>query len=178
MRPRTQAGFSLIEVLIASAIFLIIALGVLPLFAQAIRNNLSGRDATDVSNLGKSGVEELLKVPYENLTVPVGATWGCTAEYRILGGTSWTATTAPTPPTPCTTDNVTVASGDALWIRTIQVRQFSLEDLQKTGTANPLPGGAAAGLVHLKEIAVEVRNASANPLSSGKTLTLRMLRAV
>ena len=176
-----QRGFSVVEVLIAAAIFLIIALGILPLFAQAIRNNLSGRDATDVSNLSKSRVEELLQVPFDNatLTVPVGKQWGCTAEYWSLSAKTWKPTTAPAPPTACATANVSAVSGDpALWVRTIQVRQFSLGDLQSTGTVNPQAGGAPAGNVHLKEIVVEVRSGDKNPLSSGKTLTLRMLRAV
>lgn len=179
MRTKTARGFSLVEVLIAAAIFLIVALGVLPLFATAIRNNLSGKDATDVSNLNKSQVEALLQVPYDTLVVPVGQTWGCTAEYWSLSGKKWKTATAPAPPTPCTTANVNAVSGDpALWIRTTQVRQFALGDLQSTGAANPLPGGAPAGSVHLKEIVVEVRSMDKNPLSSGKTLTLRMLRAV
>jgi len=179
MRSKTARGFSLVEVLIASAIFLIIALGVLPLFAQAIRNNLSGKDATDVSNLNRSQVETLLQVPYNNLTVPVGQTWGCFAEYWSLSGKKWKTTTAPAPPTPCTTANVSPVAGDpALWIRTTQIRQFSLGDVQNTGMANPQPGGAPAGNVHLKEIVVEVRSGDQNTLSSGKTLTLRMLRAV
>jgi len=179
MRSKTVRGFSLVEVLIASAIFLIIALGVLPIFAQAIRNNLSGKDATDVSNLNKSQVEALLQVPYDTLVVPVGQTWGCTAQYWSLSGKQWKTTTAPSPPTPCTAANVAAVAGDpALWVRTTQIRQFSLGDLQSTGTVNPLLGGAPAGSVQLKEIVVEVRSGDKNPLSSGKTLTLRMLRAV
>lgn len=182
MRSKTARGFSLIEVLIAAVIFLIIALGVLPLFATAIRSNLSGRDATDVSNLGKSQVEELLQVPFDSarLTVPAGQAWGCTAEYWSMVQKQWKPLPAPT--TQCVTANVALgnvaANDSALWIRTTQVRQFALGDMQSTGTVNPLSGGAPAGSVHLKEIVVEVRSGDKNPLSSGKTLTLRMLRAV
>jgi prepilin-type N-terminal cleavage/methylation domain-containing protein len=167
MRSRTQRGFSVIEVLIAAAIFLIIALGVLPLFTQAIRNNLSGRDATDVSNLGKSRVEELLQVPFDTLLVPAGLTEGKIDEYYSQREQKWKPGTPPAGNT-----------DPALWLRTIRIRQFTLGDLQSTGTTKPLPGEAPAGLVHLKEIVVEVRNTNLNPLSSGKTLTLRMLRAV
>jgi prepilin-type N-terminal cleavage/methylation domain-containing protein len=165
MRAKRQRGFSVIEVLIASAIFLIIALGVLPLFAQAIRNNLSGRDATDVSNLGKSRVEELLQVPYDTLQVPAGLTEAKTDEYYSQQDKTWKPGAPP-------------SDDPALWLRTTRIRQFTLGDLQKTGTAKPLLGGAPAGDVHIKEIVVEVRSANSNPLSSGKTLTLRMLRAV
>jgi prepilin-type N-terminal cleavage/methylation domain-containing protein len=176
-----QRGFSVIEVMIAAAIFLIVALGLLPLFAQSIRNNVSGRDATDISNLGKSRVEELLQVPFDSLQVPVGAEAACTAEYWSKLEQKWKAGTAPATAKTCLTKDVNVSglgADAAVWVRTTRIQQFSLNDLQKNGTTNPLPGGAAAGLVQLKEIVVEVRSRSLNPLGSEKVLTLRTLRAV
>lgn len=174
-----EHGFSVVEVMIAAAIFLFIALGILPLFTQAISNNMAGRDATDVSNLGKSRVEELMQIPYDALEVPIGQQWACTADYWSLVEKKWKPATAPTPPTECSTANVSgLAGATAVWVRTTQIRQFSLADVQKNGTANPLVGGSAAGLVQLKEIVVETRSLNANPLGSGKKLTLRMLRAI
>lgn len=163
---KAERGFSLIEVLIASAIFLIIALGVLPLFAQAIRSNLSGRDATDVSNLARSRVEELLQVPFETLIVPAGETQGVTKEYWSATTKAWVAGTPTT--------------GDAaVWTRTTTIRQFALRDLQDNGTADtPLPGGTPSGDVHFKEIVVEVRGIPRNPLAGGGAVTVRRLRAV
>jgi prepilin-type N-terminal cleavage/methylation domain-containing protein len=179
MKSMKERGFSVVEVLIAAAIFLIVALGILPIFAQAIRNNLSGRDATDVSNLAKSKVEEMLQIPFDSLVVPGTQPWACTAEYWSLPEKKWKPAIAPTAPTACTTSNVTGLNGNsALWVRTTQIQQFSLADIQNTGTATPLPGGTAAGLVQLKEIVVEVHSTNINPLGSGKILTLRMLRAV
>jgi prepilin-type N-terminal cleavage/methylation domain-containing protein len=162
---RQERGFSVVEVLIASAIFLIIAIGILPLFAQAIRNNMAGRDATDVSNLGKSREEELLKVPFDSLVVPAGQTVGVTEEYWSLSAKKWvTGTTTTT---------------DALWLRTTRIRQYSISDLLDNGVADtPLPGGTPAGQIHFKQIEVEVRSANQNLLGSGKSLTLRMLRAI
>lgn len=164
---RGERGFSLVEVLIASAIFLVIALGVLPLFAQAIRSNLSGRDATDVSNLSKSRVEELLQVPFDTLEVPAGLTEGVIKEHWSAATKEWKVGTAP-------------AAGDAaLWYRTTTIRQFTLSDLQDNGVADtPLPGGTAPGSVHFKEIVVEIRGVSRNPLSGGGAVTVRRLRAV
>lgn len=165
MEMRSQRGFSVIEVLIASAIFLVIAVGVLPLFVQSISNNMAGRDATDVSNVGKSHVEELLQVPFDTLTVPSGQTVGVTDEYWSRSAKTW-KTGTPT-------------VGDALWLRTTRVRQYGLSDLTTDGTANnPLPGGTAVGLIHFKEIEVEVRAARENLLGAGKSLTLRMYRAI
>ena len=164
---RRERGFSLVEVLIASGIFLIIALGVLPLFARAIRSNLSGRDATDVSNLSKSRIEELLQVPFDTLEVPAGQAEGVIQEHWSAATKTWMAGTTP-------------AAGDAaLWYRTTTIRQFALSDLQDNGVADtPLPGGTAPGSVHFKEIVVEIRGVSRNPLSGGGAVTVRRLRAV
>lgn len=160
-----QRGFSVVEVLIASAIFLIIAVGILPLFIQSIRNNMSGRDATDVSHLGKSRVEELLQVPYESLAIPAGQTELVTDEHWSQTAKAWQPGTSTSP--------------DALWLRTTRVRQFGLADLTDNGRADtPLTGGTPNGQVHFKEIVVEIRSANQNILGSGKALTLRMLRSV
>jgi Tfp pilus assembly protein PilV len=168
MKPATkrgECGFSVVEVLIAAAIFLIIAVGVLPLFIQSIRNNVAGRDATDISHVAKSRVEEMLQVPYNSLQIPAGSTESVVTDYWSRSAKAW-KTGTPSP-------------SDALWLRTTRVRQFALSDLTADGVANtPLDGGTPAGQVHFKEIVVELRSANANILSSGKTLTLRMLRAV
>jgi prepilin-type N-terminal cleavage/methylation domain-containing protein len=166
MRSQTQRGFSVIEVLIAAAIFLIVALGILPLFTQAIRNNLAGRDSTDVSNLGKSRVEELMQVPFDTLIVPVGQTVGQIPEYYSQHNQQWKAGAPP-------------SDDPALWLRTTRIRQYRLSDLLDDGVADtPLPGETPVSQINFKEIEVEVRSVSQNPLGSGKALTLRMLRAV
>ncbi|HEX6898788.1 MAG TPA: prepilin-type N-terminal cleavage/methylation domain-containing protein [Thermoanaerobaculia bacterium] len=168
MRPEIKTGergFSVVEVLIAAAIFLIIAVGVLPLFVQSIRNNVAGRDATDISHVAKSRVEEMLQVPYNSLQVPAGSTESVVEDY-------WSQTTK-------TWQTGTPTANDAVWLRTTRVRQFALSDLTSDGVANtPLDGGTPTGQVHFKEIVVEIRSANANILSTGKALTLRMLRAV
>jgi hypothetical protein len=125
---------------------------------------MAGRDATDVSNLGKSRVEELLKVPFDSLVVPVGQTVGVTEEYWSLSTKAWVAGTTTT--------------NDAVWLRTTRIRQYSISDLLDNGVADtPLPGGTPTGQIHFKQIEVEVRSANQNVLGSGKSLILRMLRA-
>ena len=47
--PRAAAGMSLIEALFASAILLVIAAGLLPLFIRSCFNNISGSDASQAS---------------------------------------------------------------------------------------------------------------------------------
>lgn len=159
---RPARGFSLIEVLIASAIFLVLALGILPLFTQAMRSNLSGRNSTDLSNFGKSRMEELLSVPFDTLAVPAGQTEGVTDEYWDSSTKTWKTGTP-------------IA---ALWYRTTKIRQFSLADLLDNGTADtPLPGGTPVEQVHFKEILIEVHGRPAGLLYGGPTLRLRRLRA-
>ncbi len=62
---RGEQGFSLVEVLIAAAIFLVVALGIVPLFAQAIVNNRSGADYTTATNLAKSELRAPVLAPHD-----------------------------------------------------------------------------------------------------------------
>ncbi|HYG64411.1 MAG TPA: hypothetical protein VEL74_17670 [Thermoanaerobaculia bacterium] len=154
IQPRAAAnirsgGFSVIEVLIASAIFLVIAVGLLPLFAQSITSNLAGRETTDTTNHGRSRLEEIDQLSFfnPNLTVPAGETEGTVQEYWSQKDKIWKAGAPP-------------LADPALWMRTTRVRQFSVSDLNDDGTFDsPLDGDAAPGQVHLKEIQVAVRSA-------------------
>jgi hypothetical protein len=168
-----NAGFSVVEVLIAAGIFLIIAVGLLPLFVQSIRNNLSGREATDVSNMGKSRVEELFQLPFDSprLALPAASTEMFVSDYYVLLGDSsgplgglgvWTSA-APT------------GLGQVgPWVRTTRIRQYSLRDLTE-----PLRGDAEPGDVHLKEIQVEIegRRSLANPFGGSRELMLKIYKA-
>ena len=75
-RQRSSAGFSMIEALIAAAILLIIALGLLPLFTRSINDNVSGNDASQATNGSRTEAEEMLQLPFNNtrLAVPAGST--------------------------------------------------------------------------------------------------------
>lgn len=170
MRQDRSSGFSVVEVLIASTIFLLIALGVMPLFTQSIKNNLSGREATEVSNHGRSKIEELLQMPFAapEMTVPTTGSVGETKEY-------WSETEKKWKP------GETPASGEkATWLRTIRIRQYAISDLKDNNVLDsPLSGTAAAGQVHMKEIEVEVESLREDgPIGGGKSLRVRMLRAI
>lgn len=165
-----SSGFSVVEVMIASAIFLLIAIGVLPLFTQSIKNNLSGREATEVSNHGRSKVEELLQMPFASpdMTVPTTGNVGETKEYWSDVEKKWKPGDSPDP------------SEKALWLRTIRIRQYAISDLKDNNVLDtPLSGTAANGQVHMKEIEVEVESLREDsPLGGGKSLKVRMLRAI
>ena len=170
VEDRSSRGFSVVEVMIASAIFLLIAIGVLPLFTQSIKNNLSGREATEVSNHGRSKIEELLQMPFASpdMTVPSAGNVGETKEYWSDTEKKWKPGDDPDP------------SEKALWLRTIRIRQYAISDLTDNNVLdNPLSGSTASGQVHLKEIEVEVESLREDgPLGGGKTLKVRMLRAI
>lgn len=162
-----QRGLSLIEVLIAAVLLLIMTLGVLPLFAQALRHNLDGRESTQVSNLAKSQVEELLQVPFDSTTLLVGAGEVASGTQQFWSESQglWVDTLPP--------------GEAATWARLTTVRQYSVNDLTDDGTFNdPLDGATDSIFVHLKEIEVQVWNTrEGGSLGVGRRLTLKMLKA-
>lgn len=172
-RDRASHGFSVVEVLIASTIFLLIALGVMPLFTQSIKNNLSGREATEVSNHSRSKIEELLQAPFAgpDMTVPTTGNFGETKEYWSDAEKKWKPGDPP---------GGTWEAEKPVWLRTTRIRQYAISDLKDNNVLdNPLPGSAANGQVHLKEIEIEVESLREDgPVGGGKSLKVRMLRAI
>lgn len=156
---RTQRGFSLIEVLIASVILLVISLGMVPLFTRAIGSNRSGFDYTQVSNFARSRAEEFFQYPFNSaqLTIAAGNTERKVTDYFSSQNHDWEAS---------------LTSGDfALFTRTTTIRQFGVLDLK-----TPLDGGAPPAGVHLKEITVAITGQDV-PLSTGKAITVRLLKS-
>ena len=59
-RPRhSEAGFSLIEGLIAAALLLLVLVSILPLFTQSMLNNATGNDSSYISNAAVDGFERI-----------------------------------------------------------------------------------------------------------------------
>jgi Tfp pilus assembly protein PilV len=174
-RPsRPDAGFSLIEALIAAVILLIIALGLIPLFARSIRDNAVGADATQATNHGKAELEECLQLPFNNqkLAIPGAATVAAAVESWALGDPAqlgdanegW-VTGAPT------------NKGVLVWTRTTSVRQYNISDLEDNGAlTTPLPGNAQPIFVHLKEVEVEMDGDRGPVLGGGRHAVYRVLK--
>jgi Prokaryotic N-terminal methylation motif len=163
---RSTRGFSVIEVLIATAIFFIIAIGVLPLFTHAMANNVAGKESTEVTNFAKSRVEEMLQLPFndERLTIPAGANVLEIVEHWDNATDAW----LPGP-----------AVDGSPRVRTTRVRQFGVNDLLDGFLDTPLSGSFPAEQVHLKEIEVEVRGTrDSGPFGGAKRTNVRMLRAI
>jgi prepilin-type N-terminal cleavage/methylation domain-containing protein len=162
---RSARGFTLIEVLIAAALLLAIAIGVLPLFTRAIISNVEGFDHTRVANAARSRTEQFAQYPFnsERLTLQAG-TNRIYDEYYSQRDHIWTDGT----------EADATADGDvALWTRTTTIQQLNVGDL-----ATPLDFNALPGSVHLKEITVDVRSTrDGGPLGVGKRITVRLFKS-
>ena len=162
-RRRAEAGFSFIEVVIASLLLLMISVAILPLFTEAAASNEVGREYTEVSNFAKSRTEQFMQLSFnaEPLTITTG-TERLHEEHYSNAKKKWV-------------DGLTVTPGDrALWIRRTTIRQFGVSDLDTL--TNPLPAGTPPEGIHAKEIMVEVRGATAASLfGPTKNITVRAL---
>ena len=65
-RARRESGLSLIEVVIAAAVLLVVAIGSLPLFVRSTFNNLRGLDSTQASQHAISEQESLLALAVDD----------------------------------------------------------------------------------------------------------------
>jgi len=170
-----EAGFSLVETLIAALLFLVVVVGMLPLFLSSITNNNAGNDYLHATNFARSDLEQLHKVPFTDptLTIAGGTTSLTTDDYfaqnpLLTGVGQWQA--SPTAAAPQL----------VLWKRSATVRQYSVSALAD-GTLSinqALDGGADPIFVHLKEVRVQLtgqrQTASLGP---ARQLTFRVLKA-
>jgi prepilin-type N-terminal cleavage/methylation domain-containing protein len=164
-----DAGFSLIEVLIAMGIVVIAIVGLLPLFMRSVVENIEGRESTMVGNQGRSQLETFSELTFNNWELDINAgTERTTQDFYTTGAAdrrgdeSW-VTTVP-------------AGEIAPWTRTSTVRQFGingivdndldgiideirgLEDNDFDGEFdNPLPVGTIPGAIHLKQLEVQIQ---------------------
>lgn len=158
---RVDGGFSLLEVLVASVILLVIALGLVPLYTRSIRSNTDGFDYTRVSNMAKSRAEEYMQLPFDDplLIVPGGTDQSVANDFYSQQQHEWFPA---------------IPDGDAaLFSRTTTVRQFSIGDV-----TTPLDGNAGPNAVHLKEITVAVQgNRAGAAFGPGKTIVVRVFKS-
>lgn len=161
---REAKGFSLIEVLIASAIFLIVALGIVPFFTQAIVNNRAGADFTQSTNYAKSELERLYALPFSSPELAVGVK----VQYFSQASHTWVST---------------LATGEvALWTRTVTIANYGLGgmlDIDHDGKQDgPLAADAPTASIHAKKIDVRLQSGRAGgPLGMGKQITLSVFKA-
>ncbi len=162
-----ERGLSIVEVMIAAALLLIIALGILPLFTRSIISNRKGLDSTEVSNLARSRLEEFVQLPLNDpqLTVVGGSTELVVAEHFSEKDEKWKAGTTPD------------AGDHAIFTRTTTVRQYSIDSTTTTGLSAALDGNASPLAVHLKEIEVTILGRAGGPLGPQQQLTTRVFKS-
>jgi Tfp pilus assembly protein PilV len=188
---RAETGFSLVEALIATGILLMIAIGVIPLFATSILNNTRGSDSTSATNHSRSQIENLLQLPFSaaSLTVPSAATQAETDSWWSVGDTGMMndSTEGWLAAKPSGTDP---ANTVVPWIRKTIVTQFSVSALDDgvLGTAEAELGSTPPNNVHLKQVSVEIDSAKENtmkedaspfggPLGRGEKITIQVVKA-
>lgn len=173
---RRQRGLSLVEAVIAAGLLLVIAAGVLPLFAQALASNQSGADSSSVTNISRTQVEELYQLIFSHpqTTIVTGTELVTPSYYEcaLLGPPRQCEWQPGMPP---------VDSTEAiLWTRTATIRQYSINALddQRLEPGEALAADAPPGQVHLKEIEVEVLGTrEAGPLGPSRRIAVRMLKS-
>ena len=146
---RSEAGFSLVEVLIATALLLLIVIGLIPLFTRSMLNNVEGDEATRATNVAVDNFERLLSLPFDSLpmSLPAGVAITTQDDALLLNTNQWH-------------DAGSIPAGDhARYLRTTTVQQFNISDLLDNGTLdNPLPGGWTPSQVHIKVVDIQVGN--------------------
>lgn len=171
----TQAGFSVVEALIAALILLVIALGIIPLFARALRDNTAGADATQASSHGRARLEEYQQLPFNNQALSLAP-----GDLALGRGESWAQGTRDAfgDGDEGWWDGSPSDRGLLLWTRTTTVRQFGITDLDDGRLDNPLPGGTQPAFVHLKEVEVRLESERPveSPLGPGREVVFRVLK--
>lgn len=157
-----QAGFSILEGLIAAFLLLVITVGILPLFSRAMRNNVQGNDASRQANGAIDAFETAGKVPFNSaiLAVPPGETSLVDDDFLALrrvnsptGGTDQIMSTAWVPAASLGVDD------EPRLHRRRTVQYFSFDDLLDDGVFNnPRDGGVEARLVHFKVVDVMIED--------------------
>jgi Tfp pilus assembly protein PilV len=165
---RRERGVSLIEAVIAAGLLLVIAAGILPLFAQSLSNNLAGSDSTAVSNTARSRVEEMIEMPFGSpeITLTAGSAL-VTNAYFSLADQKWV-------------DGEETLADPAVWTRTATIRQYSINALddQKLETSEALTSDADPGQVHFKELEIAVAGTRlGGPLGPSRRIQVRMLKS-
>lgn len=163
-------GMSLIEVVIASLILLMLALGIVPMFTRSMASNTAGAESTRVANMATQRAEELFQLPWDaaDLTIDPGDLELIHDEvYTEEDGTFIEGTAA----------EAVDAGKSPLWTRVTRIRQFNVNDLN-----DPLPGEDPlnpTGDVHVKEIQVTVQGLrQGGPLGRSRDLTVRLLKSI
>jgi prepilin-type N-terminal cleavage/methylation domain-containing protein len=87
-RRKGEAGLTLIEMLIATALLGIVLIGIAPLFIASVKSNYAANEYTSIHNLARDRLEQLMNLPMNDV--------------QLAGGLSAANDLPPTLPDPVT----------------------------------------------------------------------------
>ncbi len=130
-----EAGFSLVEGLIAAALLLVIAVSVLPLFMQALVSNTRGGRSSQLTALVNAELESLNQATLDN---PAWQLTGSGTETLELGTRFWDTGHLHSEANPAQlgdegwVDTRGAAAGPVVWSRDLTLRKYSYADVHTT----------------------------------------------
>jgi hypothetical protein len=161
---RSEAGFSVIEGLIASVLLLVVTLGILPLFSRSMSNNVKGNDSTRQATGATDSFETAISLPFNSgdMSVPAGETEVVVTDTIALkryaspgGGEDQAISTRWELPADLNVGDVQVMN------RQRTLRQYSFFDFVDDYSFNdPLDGVVQSRLVQFKVIDLTIQDAS------------------
>ncbi len=132
----SEAGFTIVEGLVAALILAVVLIGILPLITMSMRNNVQGQDAIREVSGTVDRIESLISLPWDRaeVVVPPGSTSLQYVDYFLLDANYW----SPTPQTGLLRQQQT---------RTTTVELFGYNDIDGEPTGvfeTPLDGTSEA----------------------------------
>ena len=177
-RPASsEAGFSILEGLIAALLLLVVTLGILPLFSRAMNNNVKGNDSTRQSNGAIDAFETAVALPFNSgaMTIAAGTSVAVTETLALkkvatpTGGIDQAISTRWELPADLGGDDVPVMNR----VRTLQ--QYSFDDFADNQTFDrPLDADTEPRLVHFKVVDVSLQDATS---ASAQQYQVRIIQA-
>ena len=188
---RRAGGYSLVEVLLGLTILMVALIGLMPLFTRSIQQNLEGKQSTEATGHGRTELENLLQLDFNNWLVsvlenserPLHLYW-TEADTTKRGDERWIEEIPPSP-------------SFASWEMDSVVRQYGiqsvrdddldglvevivgLEDSNLDGVLDsPLAAGSLPAFVHLKTLDVTLeKQSSAVTMGAPLRLDIRTIKA-
>lgn len=178
--PSQAAGFSLIEVLIAAAVLLIITLGVLPMFVNAISNNVEGADLTQLVHQGTGQVEALIQAGLDDALLDTSGGTNVTTQLWGPESRRWVEESAFPPDENATMRRVIRVSSFQMPKPTPGQRNYQNSDgswMEFDDIATEV-SGAVPSQVRRIEVVVDFLESSRNILAPRRQLTLRFFKTI
>jgi hypothetical protein len=177
-----ESGYSVVEGLIAAALLLIVTVGILPLFARSMANNVSGNDQTRQSNGAVDEFERSTSLPFnsgdmslllgndrvDDTVIALKKLSVSPGEPDTVMSTRWEL------PANLGTDDLQQT------VRRRRLRQFPFDEFNATTPGasfqNPLPQGTPDSAVIFKVVDVTIFDADNDPLAQlPSTYRLRLI---